>query len=558
MDKKTLLAFVLSFLVLFIWLHFLGGEKKQVPTKEQTAPVESSEKIKEKPKAHDTSTTVVQKASDKTSIPINTQPGVEEKEIVVDTPIYRAVFSNAGPTIKSFTLKKYLKAKAPDSPSVQLVTLERGMGDFLTVKFEPVSPVKGSKTLLYETKKDSVRLSPDSSPESLTFKAVTPEGLEIIQEYYFSPDNYGIRLEVQVNNLAGRRIEGSLSAGLRALPPEGKSRYYSYVGLAALIGSDVKEVELEEDSDEEVLSGNIGWIAFEDDYFISAVLPEKPSKATFIGTLNSVGVLEGTYKSDSVSIGPSENVSGHYLLYFGPRDIDIMKKHDPKLVKAVSFGWTDIIAKPLLWVLKKFNTYINNYGVSIILLTILIKIIFWPLTHKSYKSMKEMRKLQPMMAKIREKHKGDKQRLNQEMMSLYKTYKVNPMSGCFPMVIQIPVFFALFRILGSAIELRHAPFMLWIDDLSAPDRLFNFPFDIPFMDSPDGIPVLTLLMGASMFIQQKMTPAPGDPTQAKIMMLLPIIFTVMFINFPSGLVLYWLVNNVISIGQQYRIQRGSA
>ncbi len=172
--------------------------------------------------------------------------------------------------------------------------------------------------------------------------------------------------------------------------------------------------------------------------------------------------------------------------------------------------------------------------------------------------MKEMQKLQPLMAKIREKYKNNKQQMNKELMGLYKTYKVNPMGGCLPMVIQIPVFFALFRILGSSIELRHAPFMLWINDLSSPDRLFNFPFQVPFMSPPYGIPVLTLLMGASMFIQQKMTPTPGDPAQAKIMLFLPIIFTVLFINFPSGLVLYWLVNNLLSIGQQYRIKKSTA
>ena len=171
--------------------------------------------------------------------------------------------------------------------------------------------------------------------------------------------------------------------------------------------------------------------------------------------------------------------------------------------------------------------------------------------------MKEMQKLQPIMAKIREKHKNDKQKMNTEMMGLYKTYKVNPLGGCLPMIIQLPVFFALFRLLGSAIELRHAPFMFWIKDLSAPDRLFHFPFSIPFMAPPYGIPVLTLLMGASMFIQQKMTPTPGDPAQAKMMMFMPIIFTFMFINFPSGLVLYWLVNNLLSIGQQYRILKSS-
>jgi len=238
--------------------------------------------------------------------------------------------------------------------------------------------------------------------------------------------------------------------------------------------------------------------------------------------------------------------------------LGILKKFGRDLDQAINFGWTDIIAKPLLYLLRFFYEYIHNYGLSIILLTILVKGLFWPLTHKSYKSMKEMQKLQPRMAKLREKFKNDKQKLNQEMMSLYKTYKVNPMGGCLPMVIQIPVFFALFRVLGGCIELRHAPFALWINDLSAPGRLFNFPFQIPFMTPPYGIPVLTLLMGASMFLQQKMTPTPGDPMQAKIMMFLPVIFTFMFINFPSGLVLYWLVNNLLSIGQQYRIHRQPA
>jgi YidC/Oxa1 family membrane protein insertase len=172
--------------------------------------------------------------------------------------------------------------------------------------------------------------------------------------------------------------------------------------------------------------------------------------------------------------------------------------------------------------------------------------------------MKEMQKLKPLMDKIREKYKHDKQQMNKEVMALYRTYKVNPMGGCLPMVIQIPVFIALYNLFGKSIELRHAPFMLWINDLSAPDRLFNLPIEIPFMSPPYGIPVLTLLMGATMFITQKMTPMPGDPTQAKVMMFLPLFFTFLFINFPSGLVLYWLVNNILQIGQQYRIKKSSA
>ncbi|MEJ2098029.1 MAG: membrane protein insertase YidC [Deltaproteobacteria bacterium] len=201
---------------------------------------------------------------------------------------------------------------------------------------------------------------------------------------------------------------------------------------------------------------------------------------------------------------------------------------------------------------------IPNYGIAIIILTVLTKMILWPLGSKSYKSMNAMKRLQPLMAEIREKYKNDKKLMNQELMALYKTYKINPMGGCLPMVLQIPVFFALYRMLYSAIELRHAPFFLWINDLSAPDRLFRFDFSIPFMQPPYGIPVLTLVMGATMLLQQKMSPPPGDPTQAKMMMFMPIIFTVIFINFSSGLVLYWLVNNILSIAQQYYIQKKHA
>ncbi|MBN2419777.1 MAG: membrane protein insertase YidC, partial [Deltaproteobacteria bacterium] len=264
-----------------------------------------------------------------------------------------------------------------------------------------------------------------------------------------------------------------------------------------------------------------------------------------------------THISSPLEITPGAEVSKEYSLFLGPRDVRILEQFGHKLDKAIDYGFFSIIAGPLHFILNFFNGFLNNYGLSIILLTIIIKIIFWPLTHKSQKSMKEMQKLQPLMAKIREKYKDNREMMNKELMGLYRTYKVNPMSGCLPMLIQIPVFFALYRVLNSSIELRHAPFALWINDLSAPDRLFSFSFSIPFMDPPHGIPVLTLLMGASMFLQQKLQPMVGDPSQAKIMMFMPIMFTVMFINFPSGLVLYWLTQNILSIGQQYYINKKS-
>jgi len=211
-----------------------------------------------------------------------------------------------------------------------------------------------------------------------------------------------------------------------------------------------------------------------------------------------------------------------------------------------------LIAKPLLLFLNFIYNYIPNYGVAIILITVIIKILFWPLAHKSAKSMKTLQKIQPKLAKLKEKYGDDKERLNKELIQLYKTYNVNPMGGCLPMLLQIPVFFALYKVLLQSIEIRHAPFALWITDLSAPDRLMIPGVELPWIN---GIPVLTLLMGASMYLQQRLTPTVGDPTQAMMMRFLPLVFTFMFINFPSGLVLYWFVNNILSIIQQYYINK---
>jgi len=198
-----------------------------------------------------------------------------------------------------------------------------------------------------------------------------------------------------------------------------------------------------------------------------------------------------------------------------------------------------MISRPLLVILKVFNRFLHNWGLAIILLTILIKILFYPLTHKSYKSMKQMQELQPLINKLRQKYKNDREALNREMMQLYRARKINPFGGCLPMLLQIPVFFGLYRVLLYSVELRNSPFFLWITDLSAKDPLYITP----------------ILMGASMFLQQKMTPTTADPAQAKLMMFMPIIFTVMFLNFPSGLVIYWLMNNILSIGQQYYINK---
>jgi YidC/Oxa1 family membrane protein insertase len=297
------------------------------------------------------------------------------------------------------------------------------------------------------------------------------------------------------------------------------------------------------------MQGDLSWAAHVDSYFMCALIPGKGS----VGSFTAVGEEKvRTVLADGIiKLAPGETREFRYEGYLGPKKLAYLKETGYKLAKAINFGWFDILAKPMLYLLNFFHSIFGNYGIAIILLTCLIKGSFWPITQKGMKSMKNMQKLQPKVSKLKEKYKSDPAKMNQEMMALYKTYKVNPIGGCLPMLIQIPFFFALYRVLMAAIELRHAPFMLWINDLSAPDRLM-IGFDIPVLH---GIPVLTILMGASMYLQQKMTPTTADPTQAKVMQFLPIIFTAMFINFASGLVLYWFVNNLLSILQQQLINR---
>jgi len=235
-----------------------------------------------------------------------------------------------------------------------------------------------------------------------------------------------------------------------------------------------------------------------------------------------------------------------FALYLGPKDMGDLEKGEGGLGRVLSFGFWDPIAKPMLFILKLFYKFIPNYGLAIIFLSVLIKVVFWPLTHKGQKSMKEMQKgmqkLQPKLAELKEKYKNNKDELNRRTMELYRTHKVNPLGGCLPLLIQFPVFIALYRVLLNSIELRHAPFVSsWINDLAAKDPTYISP----------------LIMGASMFIQQKMTPTAGDPAQAKMMLAMPIVFTFLFLNFPSGLVIYWLVSNVLSISQQYYINKYS-
>ena len=549
MDKRTLLALGLSFLVFLVWSMLFGPKPKDTATDKQSTPTKEQTQQKEKPQPvlEDKSTPTGPKQY------LVLGAGSDTGDITVETDLYIAIFSRTGPLIKSFKLKKYRSALEKSAPPKELINVKNKNGGGFNLGFSGKN-IANINQAAYKVNRNEIDISSGDQPKELIYTLESPEGIEIQTRFIFYADNYKIGLSVDVNNTSNSFIDDALSLNLIHLPKKTKRSYGAFEGMALLLADKLKEVKVGKLKDKQFF-GQISWIAREEPYFMSAIVDEKSRKLTAKSSVLPDDEIKISYITPSLNLREGQKATENFTLYFGPRDLYILKSLNKKLEKAINFGWFDIIAKPLLVSLRFFNKYLHNYGLTIILLTIIIKILFWPLTHKSYQSMKEMRKLQPMMAKIREKYKGNKQEMQKQLMGLYKTYKINPMGGCLPMIVQIPVFFALFRVLPNSIELRHAPFVLWIKDLSAPDRLFSFPFQIPFMSPPYGIPVLTLIMGASMFLQQKMTPTTGDPTQAKMMMLLPIVFTFMFINFPSGLVLYWLVNNVLSIAQQYRINK---
>ena len=381
------------------------------------------------------------------------------------------------------------------------------------------------------------------------------DGILIEKIYKFTPDSYVVSLAMTVKNGSGRGVQDKLFVALNSKAP-GDKRMYAFEGPSALINDSLEEIKIKKLKDQDTFEGKIKWVALQSRYFMSGLIPDQIEEASLHLGLKIGKIFGGPVPAAGKSHSARNSVHLFLSAFYGSqKNARIKAEVGNDLDKLINFGWFDFIAKPCVWLMNVFYSVIPNYGVAIIILTLLVKILLWPLGQKSYKSMSEMKKIQPLMKEIREKYKNDKKKMNQEVMGLYRTYKINPLGGCLPMVVQLPVFFALYRMLYEAIELRHAHFFLWINDLSAPDRLFNFDFSIPFMEPPYGIPVLTLVMGASMLLQQKMSPPMGDATQAKMMMFMPVVFTFIFINFSSGLVLYWLTNNILSIAQQYYTQK---
>ncbi len=499
MDNKTLLAVVLSLAIIIGYQYFF--------TQPAPPPSEKVEKRQEPLKAQAPPAVVPEEEF---------VPTAGEKEIRVENQLYSAVLSSRGGTIKYWEIKAYKDKIGKDvillNPPTVLPAL--GIGGSPEFKFSHVNfSVSGQDISLHD--KDESR--------SVVFQ-YSGNGVSIRRTYTFYSDTYKVDLTDEVSGLPEYWITLGSDFGIF-----NKESGYTHVGPVLLHGTDLEELKEKKLKEPKTFSDNLKWIGQEDKYFFSALVPVTKVEEARAWIYDNSPVI-------AFKAAPGVNT---FHLYAGPKEHDRLVKLNLGLEHIINFGFFSIIARPLFWILKFFYSFIGNYGWAIILLTLVVRIPFIPLVNKGQKSMKRLQELQPKMNEIKEKYKKDPQKMQKEMMDLYKKHKVSPMGGCLPMILQIPVFFALYKVLLISIELRGAPFMLWITDLSAKDPYY----------------ILPVVMGVTMLVQQKMTPTSADPKQAKLMMLMPIVFTFMFLNFASGLVLYWLVNNLLSIVQQFFVNR---
>jgi len=480
-------------------------------------------------------------------------PPIDGKDVVVDTDLYHAVFTTAGARLKSFQLKHFRTTVNPDSSPLDLMSQAVPTDRPLAVELRGKSQSGETKDIVavndggvaYRVDRETLTLH-DGDSGAITFTGDLSGG-HITKTIRTTGDSYLFDVAIHAAGFPAEFTEVSVGWNKQLEDPRAHGGEILFSADVMLQNDKIHRELFTALKDPMFFEDNIEWTGYDGRYFLAAMVPAGE------GTNNLRVWLKrrDTMLENKLYMEPGQ-FDVTLSAFVGPKDVNVLDRAGHSLRRAVDLGLFSFIALPLFEALNFLYRFTGNYGVNIILLTVGIKILFIPLTQRSMKSMREMQKLQPQMQQIRERYKDKQEEMNKEIMELYRRHKINPLGGCLPMVLQIPVFIGLYNALSNAVELRHAPFLGWINDLSAPDRLGTL--QLPFIDRP-GFPVLTLLMGGTMFLQQWMSPSQADPTQQRVMLIMPIMFTVMFINFPSGLTLYWLVNNILTVAQQFWISR---
>ena len=533
--QRLILLFIFSFSLLMLWEAWeREGRPKPAPAPRapQGVPAPAKPAAAPTPPASP-------------AVSPGADPGAQGEVVRISTDLIVAEVDSLGGTLRRVELVRHKDSRDRTKNFVLLgpghhYTAQSGItGDAGPNHRTPWRVLPGERTLAAGAEAVELRLA-----------AQGRDGLQVEKIYTFKRNSYVIDVALELRN---QSAVPTATYGYFQLTHDGKPDAdadtiaqqfgaQSFTGFAVF--SEARKFEkvhpsdLDEGRPEHVAQADNGWLAFVQHYFVSAWLPPQGVTRDYVMEKRQDGIYAGRVLIPA-TVAPGTSARLSAPLYAGPQEQSRLRAAAPGLDLVVDYGFLAIIAWPLFWLLEKFHALSGNWGVAIILLTILIKLVFFPLSAASYKSMAKMKLITPRLTKIREMYAHDRQKMNQAMMELYRTEKINPLGGCFPILVQIPVFIALYWVLLAAIELRHAPFILWITDLSALDPYY----------------VLPILMAATMVVQTKLNPVPPDPVQAQVMKYMPYVFSVFFFFFPAGLVLYWLVNNILSILQQWQIQR---
>lgn len=544
-ERNALLAAVISLLILVVW-HMVVVPVFFPPPADVPPPAVGEEKQGRPAAPADSGAPPVDAGAPAVQGAATELTG---RDIEVESDLYRAVFTTAGGRLKSFQLKHYRTHVQADSPPLEVI-LQAIPNDLpLGVELRSASGNISDAAVAYSADRERVVVSGGDAVLTLSGQL---DGAVITKRVTFKPGTYLIGVDVRVERVPAGYVEMAVgwNKHVPPVPQDGQEVIFD-----TLLTLDARKMHTNKVSDVEkgmLFADGVQWVAYSGRYFLAAMAPTVDAEA---GTNVRAWLKSRGDRVEAQILMPAGKFDSHLNVYIGPKVIDILEQAGHSLRKTVDLGIFSPLALIFLYVLKVLNPLTHNYGIDIILLTILVRILLYPFAQKSFQSMKAMQKLQPQMTELRERYKGKPEEMNRAVLELYKRHNVNPLSGCLPMIVQIPIFFGLNAALGSAIEFRHAAFIGWINDLSAPDRLGSF--QIPFVH-PAGFPVLTVLMGLSMFVQQKLSPPPTDPSQQTVLMLMPLMFTIMFVNLPSGLALYFLVSNILTIAQQYLINRSDS
>ncbi len=576
MEKNTLLAMFLSAIVIIAWSWLIPTLDPPVvpPQKSSTSTEETAEAmVSSNETAIGSSGMSDLETSVLSSAPKAPDETLEAKEIVVETDYYRAVIDTRGGVLTSLLLNNYQHFKSrvtlaewipflegilgktrPDTNTErnQVQMIKRSLQNQLQTldiqfKENPELAERFRKTV-FASNEESIFIEKEGNSKQLILTSPVISGIQVVKTLTFYPESFVIDYDVDIvnRNDATQPISIRHIFGEGRLPDfPGQALGYVHVGPMYAVGGDIETEDTDDLDEGPITMKNMQWLGIADYYFIAAAAAQTTYKNGFFEALPRVFQGQQNWEAyfgislPPTDLLPNKMVESNFKLYYGPKDVTEMEKFGNDL--PLSFDLTlEEIAGPLLQLLLWIESHVGNYGVAIIILTIIVRLVLFPLTYRGSKSMKRMQQLQPRIKKLQEKYKNNREKLGQEMMALYKKHKVNPVGGCLPMLLQLPIFFGLYSALSTAVELRHAPFYGWIQDLAA----------------PDGLGITPILMGISMYFMQKMTPTGMmDPNHVKIMQMLPIIFTVFTFTFPSGLVLYWVTSNVLSLGQQYLINR---